>query len=306
MLLGDEAVACFAIAVERALDDIGGQFGSGGRFVPSALVDEGFEVFAQELFVETGLCAAGLVGAGGPEAGTVGGEGFVDEDWLVVDVASVFVDFYAELELGVCDDDASCLGVCGGEGIHGEGEIAESVHERRADGVAGLVEGDVFVVCAAFGFGGGGEDGVRESLALGEPGRERHATDRTRVAVVAPARAFEIASDDALDGDDAAAETDHASAVEVGARGGVGKGGCGDEVGIGREQVCAADAGVVDFSEPECGDFGQQDALARDGCGHDDIECGDAVGGDEQQGCVVFDGAWWEVIDIADLTLAAM
>src|SRR3954466_11371869 len=83
------------VAFTGAHDYFGGEFGGGGGFVPGL----GFEVVADELFVEGGLVVAGFVVVGGPEAAGVGGEDFVDQDQAAVGEL-------AELELGVGDDDA--------------------------------------------------------------------------------------------------------------------------------------------------------------------------------------------------------
>ena len=68
-----------------------------------------------------GWSRPGAYWSSGPEAGGVGGEGFVDEDGLV---AAIDVGVDAEFELGVGDDDAAGSGVGGGAGVEGDGEIA--------------------------------------------------------------------------------------------------------------------------------------------------------------------------------------
>ncbi len=105
-----------------------------GLFVPV----DGFEVVADELFVEGGLWASGFVAGGGPVAGAVRGENFVAEGDVAVDEA--------ELELGVREEDAPGGGVGGGLGEDGEGEVPELGGGFVADGVGSLLEGDVLVV----------------------------------------------------------------------------------------------------------------------------------------------------------------
>lgn len=67
---------------------------------------------------------------------------------------------------------------------------------------------------AFFFFGGGCEDGSRKAVALAQAARERHATDAAGGLVFFPAGAFEVATGDALDGDDLGSASDHDSAIE--------------------------------------------------------------------------------------------
>lgn len=153
-------------------------------------------------------------------------------------------------------------------------------------------------------FGGGGEDGVWESGALGEARRQRDAADGAGGLVVLPAGAFEVASDDALDGDDAASACDHDAAGErfAGERA---QGGVGNLRDFGREQVGAADAGALDEAEPEDGHVGEDAALGGQRRGKNDVEGGEAVGGDDEQTRGV-GGGGGEVVDVADLAFAAI
>ena len=76
------------------VDDVGGKLGAGVGLAPA----ERLAVVADELLVERGLGAAGLVAVGRPEARGVGGEGLVGED-----EPALAVD--PELELRVGEDD---------------------------------------------------------------------------------------------------------------------------------------------------------------------------------------------------------
>ena len=148
------------------------------------------------MFVEARLVASDGILVGGPEAGGVGGEGFIDEDGFGA-VGDIGVD--AEFELGVGENDAAGEGVLGGVGIEGNGEGAGFGHDFGADGFSGIVEGDRHIVTGV-GFGGGGEEGFGELLALLEAGREFEAADGAGLLVVFPARAGDVAADDELDG----------------------------------------------------------------------------------------------------------
>ena len=98
----------------------------------AVLASEAFlgQPVAEELLVEAVLGLAGLVSVQGPEARGVRGENLVDEDDLVGD----FV--VAELELGVCNDDASLQGVEGGELVQPDGDRLDVLRIRRAHNVS--------------------------------------------------------------------------------------------------------------------------------------------------------------------------
>ena len=67
-----------------------------------------------------------------------------------------------------------------------------------------------------------------------------------------------------------------------------------------------ADATRVDHSEPVVGNFGEQAALAWDGRGHNNIERGEAIGGDDEEAFAAFVcvGEVGEAVDVANLATA--
>jgi len=64
----DEEIAGLGVAFECAQDDVVWEDWARGGFVPLACLDERFEVFADELFVEASLGLSGLVFVGLPES----------------------------------------------------------------------------------------------------------------------------------------------------------------------------------------------------------------------------------------------
>src|SRR5574343_1584132 len=101
--LAGELFEGFDVLGAGAGDDVGREFGAGGDFAPV----QGFQVVADVLLVVGRRVLAFFVLVGGPEAGGVRGQGFVDQ----VQGAGC-VD--AEFELGVGDQDAPAAGVGGG------------------------------------------------------------------------------------------------------------------------------------------------------------------------------------------------
>ncbi len=165
----------------------------------------------------------------------------------------------------------------------------------------GLVESDVFVV-SFVGFGGRGEDGVGEFPAPLDPGGEIDATDLLGVLILFPPRAFEVASDDAFDGNDSTLASDrHPPGEGLAGGGGVGEGLVGNAIGVGGDQVGLGEVLGFDPPEPKGSDFGQQGPFSGDGGGHDDIEGTDPVGGDDQEGIVAVGAAIGEGVGITDL-----
>src|SRR6185369_15967037 len=115
-------------------DDVGGEGGGWAAFVPAG----GFQPVADELFVERRLAVARFVLVGGPEAGAVGGEDFVDEQHFAAGVA--------ELELRVGDDDPPCEGVFDRLRIDVQTSAAKFGRGLFSDDFAHLPERNVDVV----------------------------------------------------------------------------------------------------------------------------------------------------------------
>ncbi len=105
------------------------------------------------MFVKTRLRFARGIRVGGPEAGAVGREGFVDEKQLIA--------IEAEFEFRVGDNNAALGGVIAGEAVQRQRNVADSFSERLADDFGATAEVDVLIV-ARLGFGRGRENGVGE------------------------------------------------------------------------------------------------------------------------------------------------
>ncbi len=127
-----------AIALGRAIDDLGGQVRGLPRHIPV-----GFEPIADELFVVAGLNLALLVAGGRPETAGVGREALVDQRNLAIDDA--------ELELGVGDDDASSRGILGSGLVNLEGQVANLRGDVLTHDLTATLERNVLVVVADLG-----------------------------------------------------------------------------------------------------------------------------------------------------------
>ncbi|MFM1944078.1 MAG: hypothetical protein RI897_3060 [Verrucomicrobiota bacterium] len=205
---------------------------------------------------------------GGPEAGGIRGEDFIDEDEVVVEDA--------EFEFGIGDDDASFAGVSAGLGVDLDTECADAFGDILADDAGGFFEGDIFVV-PGFGFRGGGEDGFGEFGGFLKSGGEGEAADCLAFAVFLPAGAGEVAAHDAFDGEGLSFFDDHAAAldcVRVGLEAG------GQRIVGEVDAVIGYEGG--DLIEPKVGDLREDLAFSGDAIGEDDIERGDPVGSDHE------------------------
>ncbi len=100
--------------------------------------------------VQRMLRAPGLVVARGPEAGGVRGQHLVHENERVAR--------QAKLELGVGQDDATCLGDVARAAIEGQAQSAKPLRQIAAQVSDHPVEGNVLVVRPHFFFCGGGKD----------------------------------------------------------------------------------------------------------------------------------------------------
>ena len=309
-----EAFERLAVAGEGALDHLGGQSRAEpvgvGCFVPFAGVHEGLEVLADELFVEADLGAAGFPLVGGPVAAGVRRECFVDEHEVARVVVVLGVGWEAELEFGVGEDAAALGGVVVGGVVDVEADLSGVLHDGAADDPCGVVEGDVLVVLAVFGFGGWCEDGFGEAVAPSEVCGEGDAADGAGLLVFAPARAVEVSPDDALDGDDARGAGDADAAFELsGLMEREPPFACGGRLDVPGDGVGWCELPLFDEAEPSAGGGGEQPAFARDRRPDDDIEGADAVGGNDEEGCgvVALIGGGGcvrgggEAVDIADL-----
>ena len=275
-----EAVEGVEVFGAGVLDDLVGQLGAGGGFVPGG---EGREVIAEVLLVEAGLGTAGLVGVDRPEAGAVGGEDFVGEEDAFVFRTAVGE---AEFEFGIREEDAALGGVGGGPGVKVEREVAEFFVPVIAENGAGFGGRKVFVMAVVV-FAGGREERFGQAVGFAEAMGNAMAADRSMKAIFLPAGTGEMAAGDAFDGEDFAAAGAGEAALEFG------------QVDAGGEIVAEDVVGADVFGEakPMPGERGEDFALVGDGGGHDDVVGGDAVRGDEPD--FVMAG-----VDVADLALA--
>src|SRR5579863_247559 len=180
----------------RGRDNFRRKFRAGRGFGPP----DPLEIVAHKLFVERGLRTAGLVLRGGPEAGGVGSERFVDpyQGTDRIGGAESAVE-QAELELGVSEDDSAGLGICGRSTIDIDADCADAFSKFYTDERRGLLERNIFVVPGG-GFGGGSENGLGQMIRFAQAGWERNAADFAGGLVVLPAGAGNVAAHDAFDG----------------------------------------------------------------------------------------------------------
>lgn len=216
----------------------------------------------------------------GPKARGIGCKDLVGEDKAITDEA--------EFKLGVGEDDAARFGVGGGFGVDGEGQVAQAVGEVGAEAGGNKIEGNVLVV-PAFGFVGGRVDGLGQTRAILQAGRQRDAADGARALVILPAGADEVAAGHAFHVDHAGFVDEHDASAQGVAIGGREAGDIGD---VGADEVIGDQ--VAEEIKPEERHLRQHDAFAGDAGGEHAVEGGDPVSGDDEE-TVVADG-----IDVAD------
>ncbi len=132
--------------------------------------------------------------------------------------------------------------------------------------------------------------GSGKLVGLFQSRRQLDAADRARRFVFLPARAGEIAACDALDGEHLGAHDHHGAAAQF-VR--MFLNGLRIAVHVGRDKMVGDD--VLEEIEPEQRQLGQNPALVRDAGGQHIVECGDPVGGNEEQVVAV------QVVNVADL-----
>jgi len=105
----------------------------------------------------------------------------------------------AELELGVGEDDPALGRVLGTALVDLDRDPPQLFQQRPvADDLRRPLEVDVLVVVADIGLGRRREDRLRQLVGLDQPGRQLDPADGAALAVFLPARAGEVAADDAL------------------------------------------------------------------------------------------------------------
>lgn len=154
----------------------------------------GLQPVAGELLVKGGLSMSGLIAVGRPEAGAVRGQHFITQNNIAVLVQT-------EFEFGVGDDDAAGESVVGTLLVEGQGAVLKLSCVLLAPAGKILLQmgdtlliGDVFVVVADFGFGGGGVDGLRKLVRFLKTLRQRDAADGPVFLVAGPAASGNVAS----------------------------------------------------------------------------------------------------------------
>src|ERR1019366_7373702 len=187
--LADDPLVGVAVARLRALDDLRWNRRRRWRAIPAARR----RPVAHELLVEARLRAARLVALGVPEARGVGGQHLVAEDQRAVGRET-------ELELRVGQDDAAGASVLGGALVHRNRGVAHPLGQAAvADRRTRALEIDVLVVVAQRGLRRRGEQRLGQPLGFAQPTRQRDPADRAAALIVAPARAREVAADNAFD-----------------------------------------------------------------------------------------------------------
>src|SRR5207245_3545410 len=129
------------------------------------------------LLVEARLRAARRVAVPRPEARRVRGERLVDPHQLL--------STHPELELRVCEDDPSLLGVRSRLLVDPQAEVADLRRAVRPDRPRHRLERDVLVV-AALRLRGGREDRRVEAIGLPQTRGQPDAAERARGAVLLP------------------------------------------------------------------------------------------------------------------------
>jgi len=180
----------------RGSDNVGRKLRARRGFWPA----NSLEVITHKLFVERRLGAAGIVLSGGPEAGGVWSERFINPDQGVDCFRRVEGAVEkAELELGVGEENAAGRGVRRGAAVEFDADGADAFGERIADEGGGPVKGNIFVVPAS-GLGGRSEDGRGQAIGFAQARRESNAADFSSGFIVFPAGAGNIAADNTFDG----------------------------------------------------------------------------------------------------------
>src|SRR5439155_20550215 len=103
----------------------------------------------------------------------------------------------AELQLGVGYDYSPGQGVFSRRAVDTQGGFPQAFRDAAPYDVAHLLEGDVLVV-ARLGFGGRGEDRLRQLLALLQARRQGYTGYAASLLVFGPARSGQVATRHAL------------------------------------------------------------------------------------------------------------
>ena len=193
-----------AIALGRAIDDLGGQVRGLPRHIPV-----GLEPIADELLVVARLDLALLVTGSRPETAGVGREALVDQRDLAIN--------NTKLELGVGNDDATGRGVLGSGLVDLEGKVANLRGDVLAHDLAATLERNVLVVVTDLGLRGRREQRLGKLGSHGQALRQLDAADSAVLVAGLLARTGQIAADEALARNRLGHLTRHGGAGAVGA-----------------------------------------------------------------------------------------
>src|SRR5262249_41393494 len=220
-----------------------------------------------KLFVERRLRTARLVSGSGPEARRVRRKSFVDPDELILDLA--------KLEFAVGNEDAAGGGMASGAMVDFQTDRTHLFGQRAADQIGGVIKRDIFVV-ARGSLGGGRENRFRKLVGLAQARLQSDAADFSGCGVFLPAGTAEITAYHAFDGKRIGLADEHGAAGKLLA------------IGVKRSGKAVRPYHVVRNDilqqiKPEQRKLRENSALVGDGRRHDHVECGKAVGRDDQQ-----------------------
>ena len=230
---------------------------------------------------------ARLVALQRPEAGGIRGEHFVAQHHVAVLIQT-------KLKLGVGNDDAAGERIFSTLLIQGNGVVAQLggvllavAGELLFQHLDALFVGDVLVVVADLGLGGGSVDRLGQLVGLLQALGQLNAAHLAGLLVAGPAAAGDVAAHDALNGQHGQLTAHHAVAVELGLL---------EELRHilhvhAQHMVGQQIAGVI---EPEFAHLGQNGALFGDLVFQDDIKRGNAVGSNHDEAVTV-------IIDLTNL-----
>ena len=175
----------------------------------------------------------------------------------------------AELKLGIRQEDSNFCGVFAGGTVQGEAPVPGLEKKILSQLFFRLGIGHGKIV-ARLGLCGGSKEGLGKRIGLAEAAGQRSAPSGTFLPVLLPSAARQVTANDTLHrqglGGDAAGQP---TCVFFGGR--------NPEWHVEPENVVGMGGG--EGFEPEFGDGGQEDSLAGDGVGEDDIKSGNTVGG---------------------------
>jgi len=229
------------------------------------------------LLIERGLGPTRFVLRSRPKPRGVWRKSFIDPNQVAI--------LDAELEFGVGKEDAARLGVGRGATIDVESDGSNFFGERLADDFRGAIEGNVFIMAAGR-LGGGSENRFREFIGFPEARGQQDAANFATGLVLPPTGSGQIAAGDTFDREGPRFADDHGTTGE-----------CVEmsmerrrEVG-GAQDVVGND--LAELMKPEERELREDATLVGDCRGHNDVESGKAVGGDDEQFIA-------QVIDIAN------